>query len=76
MADRTVSVLFSGEELSRLEALAQARRTSVDQLIREAVRLAFLRPTTAERVAAVRRMAALNRPVADPEQMACESARE
>lgn len=76
MADRTVSVHFSDEELARLEALAQARRTSIDQLIHEAVRQAYLRPTTAERVAAVRRMAELSLPVADPEQMERESARE
>jgi hypothetical protein len=67
---------FSDDELNRLQTIARARGVSLPSLIRTAVEEAFLRPPVDRRLAAVERLAALALPVADPEQMERESARE
>ncbi len=71
-----VPVRFSDEEMSRLQEIAHARGVSLPSLIRTAVEAAYLQPSINERLAAVKRLAALALPVADPEQMERESARE
>jgi hypothetical protein len=49
MLDRRVEVLFEADELSRLRRLADARHTSVGNVVREAVRRYVLLPDEAER---------------------------
>ncbi len=71
-----VEVLFSPEQFSRLQAIAQSQGESVDTLIRKAVEEVYLRHEQEERLEAVRRMAALSLPIADWEQTERDSARE
>lgn len=74
---RRVQVLLSAQQYERLEALAQARGTSIGALIRQAVEALYLRsqPDETERLHAARRLAALQLPVAGWEQMERESMR-
>ena len=72
---RRVQVLFSPQQYARLETIAKAQGTSVGALIRQAVEKLYLQSDKAERLQAVRRMAAMQLPVADWEQMERESMR-
>ena len=72
---RRVQVLFSPQQYARLETIARAQGTSVGALIRQAVEKLYLQSAGAERLQAVRRMAAMRLPVADWEQMERESMR-
>lgn len=72
---RRVQVLLSAQQYERLEALAQARGTSVGALIRQAVEKLYLKSDETERLQAARRLAALQLPVAGWEQMERESMR-
>ena len=76
MFSQPVEVRFLPEQVTRLRAIAQAKGTSLDSLIRRAVEDAYLEPDRQAKLEAVRRMAALSLPVADWEQMERESVRE
>lgn len=70
---KRVQVLFSPEQVTRLQAIARAQGESLGSLIRKAVEDTYLRHEQQRRLDAVRRMAALSLPVADWEQMERES---
>jgi hypothetical protein len=72
---KRVQVLFSPEQLTRLQAIAEAQGESLGSLVRKAVEEVYLRHETEEKLAAVRRMASLHLPVSDWEQMERESVR-
>jgi hypothetical protein len=72
---KRVQVLFSAEQFSRLQAIAQAQGRSLGALVREAVEETYFQQEERGRLEAVQRMAALRLPVADWEQMERESAR-
>jgi hypothetical protein len=61
---RRTQILLDPEEFRRLRALARQRKVSLAQLIRQAVRQAYLDPAAAEdRLAIVERMLSMNLPV-------------
>ena len=66
---RRVQVLFSPDQITRLQAIAQAEGESVGALIRKAVETVYLHEEPEKRRQAVKRMAALSLPVSDWEQM-------
>lgn len=68
-----VQVLFEPGQVARLQAIAEAEGKSVGALIREAVARTYLEPDRAERLEAVRRMAKMDLPVSDWEQMEREA---
>jgi len=70
---RRVQVLFSPDQIARLQAIAQAKGESVGTLIRQAVETVYFHPQPERRREAVKRMAALSLPVSDWEQMERES---
>ena len=72
---RRVQVLFSSDEVIRLQAIARAKGESLGALIRKAVEEVYLQHEQQERLDAVQRMAALSLPVTDWEQMERESMR-
>jgi len=71
---RRVQVLFSPQQLQQLKRMAQARGESVAELIRQAVEQAYFAKQRQRGEDAVRRMASMDLPVADWEQMERESA--
>lgn len=71
--NKRVQVLLSSDQHKRLETLASRRGTSVGALIREAIEKLYIQPDQEERLKAVRRMAELELPVSDWEQMERES---
>jgi len=73
MPGRRVQVLFSPDQIARLQAIARARGETVGALIRRAVETVYLHHEPEKRREAVKRMAALNLPVSDWEQMERES---
>ncbi len=71
---RRVQVLLSPEQYEQLAALARTRGMSVGALIREALERGYLQHRPSEHaLEAVRRLAALELPVADWEQMEREA---
>jgi hypothetical protein len=70
---RRVQVLFSPDQMARLQAIAQAKGESVGVLIRKAVEAVYLHHEPEKRREAVKRLAALSLPVSDWEQMERES---
>jgi predicted transcriptional regulator len=72
-AAEAIQVLFSADEVVRLQQLAVTQNRSVDSLVRQAVTEKYLDDTRFERLAAVRQLAELNLPVSDWEQMERES---
>ncbi len=70
---RRVQVLLPPEQYDRLEALAQARGTSVGALIRQAIQDCYDEADPSDRRHAVRQLSALRLPVADWEEMERES---
>lgn len=77
MAELTerVQVLLAPEHVTRLRNLAKREDRSVGALIREALEATYFRQDRAKRMAAVRRIAEMDLPVADWEQMERESIR-
>lgn len=70
---RRVQVLVSEAQYSELEEQARLRDMSVGAIVREAVQQHIQQGKHAERLAAVRALAAMQLPVADWEQMERES---
>ena len=70
---RRVQVLFSPDQIARLQAIAQVKGESVGALIRKAVETVYLHHEPEKRREAVKRMADLSLPVGDWEQMERES---
>lgn len=67
---KRVQVLFNPEQLKELKKRARARQESVGELIREAVEEKYLSKTLREeKVAASKRIAAMELPVSDWEEM-------
>lgn len=77
MAEYTerIQVLVAPDQLARLRALGYRQRRSVGSLIREAVETVYFTDNVDRRLAAVKRLAAMNLPVSDWEQMERESVR-
>lgn len=70
---KRVQVLFSPQQVARLEAIAREQGESLGGVIRKAVEQVYFQPEREARLKAVERMAALRLPVADWEQMERES---
>ena len=70
-----IQVLVAPEQLARLRALGYRQRRSVGSLIREAVETVYFAQDVDRRLAAVERLAGMNLPVSDWEQMERESVR-
>jgi hypothetical protein len=70
-----VQVLLSPAQTQRLKAIARREGRSVGSLIREAVEERYFRQDEEQRLAAVRRMAAMSLPVGDWQEMERESER-
>jgi hypothetical protein len=70
---RRVQVLLSDAQYAELEDQARLRDKSVGAVIREAIQEHLQKDDGAERLAAVRRLVAMQLPVADWEQMERES---
>ncbi len=77
MAEYTerIQVLVAPDQLARLRALGYRQQRSVGSLIREAVERVYFAEDADLRLAAVERLAAMNLPVSDWEQMERESVR-
>ena len=71
----TTQVTLDPAKYQRLEALARARRASVEELIREAVESHFGLVTPAERRAALEALQRLDLPVGSWEEMEEETVR-
>jgi hypothetical protein len=70
-----IQVLVAPEQLARLRAIARRQHRSVGALVREAVERTYLHDDTERRLAAVERLAEMELPVSDWEQMERESVR-
>jgi hypothetical protein len=70
---KKTTILFTPELHGRLTHLAEQRRTSLGELVRSACEFQYGMVPAAEKVAAVRRMAALALPVASVRRMKRES---
>ena len=70
---KKTTILFSPEVHRRLARLAAQRGTSLGDLVRSACEREYGAPSREEKVAAVRRLAGLKLPVADPRKMKRES---
>lgn len=67
---KRVQVLFNPEQLKELKKRAKAREGSVGELIREAVEEKYLSKTlTEEKVAAAKKIIAMELPISDWEEM-------
>jgi len=69
MAMKRTQVLFPEDQYRRLRQEAKARGCSVGELVRDAVSQVYLEGSKEARLAVVRRIAAMNLPVADWPQM-------
>lgn len=69
MAMKRTQVLFPEDQYRRLRQEAEARGCSVGELVRNAVSQAYLGGSKEARLAVVRRIAAMDLPVADWPQM-------
>ena len=68
-----IEIMFSSEQIAYLQSIARTKGKSLEVLVREAVEKLYLERRQQERLEAVQRMAAMNLPVADWEQMERES---
>ena len=71
--NKKTTILFSPSLHQRLTQLAEQKRTSLGELVRSACEREYRAAPTAERVAAVRRLAQLALPVASVRRMKRES---
>ncbi len=73
---KRVQVLFKPEQFKELKKKATARKESIGELIREAVEEKYLSKTlTKEKIAAAKKIAAMELPVSDWEEMEKEIVR-
>jgi hypothetical protein len=70
---KRVQILLPPEQYARLQTIARSEGESVGSLIRRAIEDVYFRREEQERLDAVRRLGAMNLPVADWEQMERES---
>ena len=70
---KKTTILFPPDLYSHLARLADQRRSSVGELVREACRVQYCLSTSLERLALVDQLAGLNLPVGTPEEMERES---
>jgi len=70
---KRLQILLPPHMWDRLRVLARERRTSVAELIRDAVERVYFPDQSLAPLDAVRRLGAMNLPVADWEQMEAES---
>jgi hypothetical protein len=70
---KKTTILFPPELHDRLTRLAANRGTSLGDLVRQACESEYGEPTQEEKIAAVRRIAALKLPVGSPRRMKQES---
>lgn len=70
---KKTTILLSPALHDRLSKLARERNTSLGDLVRTACERQYAEPTREEKLAAVRRIAALNLPVSDVQTMKKES---
>lgn len=66
---KKTTILFSPKTYRQLERLAEERKTSVAQLVRQAAIQCYLVPDRRTRMEAVKALAAMDLPVADWPQM-------
>jgi hypothetical protein len=70
---KKTTILFSPAMHDRLTRLAESRGTSLGELVRSACEREYAAPTAEERIAAVRRLAALKLPVGGVRRMNLEA---
>lgn len=70
---KKTTILFSPELHEQLTRLAEARGSSLGELVREACEVRYGLVSTDERLKAVKDLAALELPVSSPEEMELES---
>jgi hypothetical protein len=70
---KKTTILFSPELYDRLANLAEQRRSSVGELVREACRVQYSLVSLKDRLSLVDRLGALQLPVGTPEEMERES---
>lgn len=70
---RKTTIHFPPALYNRLARLAEQRRSSVGELVRDACRVQYFLSSREERVALVREMASMGLPVGTPEEMERES---
>ena len=70
---KKTTILLSPALHDRLTKLAQERKTSLGELVRAACEREYTQPTREEKLAAVRRIAALKLPVSDVRTMKRQS---
>ena len=73
LLSKKTTILLPPTLHSRLTRLAEQRHTSLGDLIRSACQLQYGVASREERLAAVRRLAAMNLPVGTPSQIKAES---
>jgi len=73
---KKTTILFPPDLHERLTAIAEQRRSSVSQLVREACRAQYSISTRTDRLAMVEELASMNLPVGTPEEMERESVAE
>jgi hypothetical protein len=70
---KKTTILLSPTQHERLARIAELRHSSIGELVRSACDQVYREPTVEEKLAAVRRLAELNGPVADVATMKRES---
>jgi hypothetical protein len=70
---KKTTILFPPDLYAELTLLARRNKSSVGELVRDACRRQYGRPTRNERLAAVAELAQLGLPTGSPEQMEAES---
>ena len=70
---KKTTILFPPDLYSRLTGIAAQRHSSVGELVREACRTQYSKPTKAEMLALIDELEDLNLPVGSPQEMEQES---
>jgi hypothetical protein len=70
---KKTTILFRPELYERLSVIAERRRSSVSQLVREACRVQYAISTRSERRAMVDELASMQLPAGTPEEMERDS---